>query len=216
MRGDRVAVFGSAGTTARPETGKREMLGQTFRTPSPEERSPRHPAKAALALRSFSARRGANRPAPPRRHFLPDYDCARRRRDGRRVLRTWLLPDGPASRRRRVRQSPSGLCGSDANPGGCNATSGGAINCAAGRGGSAVTCAQNRRSTRSGGDLHRERTTRRRRHGILWRRRSGDRISGRGPGPNRSARHHGRAAGYHALVSAAGGRSSVEPAPLRS
>jgi hypothetical protein len=35
------------------------MLGQTFRTPSPVERSARHPAKAALGPRSFLAGRAA-------------------------------------------------------------------------------------------------------------------------------------------------------------
>jgi hypothetical protein len=58
LRGDRITVIASAGTTAQPETGTREMFGQTFRTPSRGDRLARNPVEAVLAPLSFPVRRG--------------------------------------------------------------------------------------------------------------------------------------------------------------
>src|SRR5271169_5600872 len=58
-RSDCEMALASEGTPAGPATGKREMLGQTFRTASPERRLARDRIKPASAPLSFPSRRGA-------------------------------------------------------------------------------------------------------------------------------------------------------------
>src|SRR5271169_3293324 len=58
-RSDCEMALASEGTPAGPATGKREVLGQTLRTASPERRLARDRIKPASAPLSFPSRRGA-------------------------------------------------------------------------------------------------------------------------------------------------------------